>query len=234
MTGPALRTLIALSLALGLWFGPSPTMARGEPKLPTVDLSAEATRRADNDLATASAYVEASDANPATLAQHVNEVIAAALGQAAHYPVVKTRSSGLHTWPVYSKEGRKLEGWRMRSEIRLESRDLDALSELLGKLQATLAIDQLTMQPAPETYQSSADLAATDAIGAFEARAKALAGTLGKAYRIRHLSVVYGGAPGPIRPMMRASAFTEGAAPPMEAGDSEVTVTVNGTIELID
>jgi predicted secreted protein len=235
MTSPAPRHLIAFALALGLSAGGSSAIAQAEPALPTVELSAEASRRAANDLATATAYVEASDINPARLAQQVNEVIAAALAQTRHYPDVKTRSSAVHTWPVYGKEGRKIEGWRMRSEIALESRDMDALAELLGKLQTTLAVAQLTMQPAPETARRSADEAAADAIRAFEGRAKALAGTLGKRHRIRHLAVNYGGTPGPIRPMMRMAGSAAEAAPvPMEAGDSEVTVTVNGTIELID
>ncbi len=239
MTGRFVRSLLALPLALAMLAGGGSAIAQeppatGTPARPTVELSAEANRPAPNDLATATAYVESSDANPARLAERVNETMAAALAEARRYPSVKARTTGLHTWPVYGKEGRRIEGWRTRSEIQLESRDLEALSELLGKLQATLAVGQLTLQPAPETRKSVADLAATDAIRAFEARAKTIAGTLDKRYRIRHLAVAYGGTSGPIRPMMRASAVAEAAAPPMEAGESEVSVTVHGTIELID
>jgi len=235
MTGPAPRHLIAIALALGLSAGGAPAIAQAEPTAPTIELSAEASGRAANDLATATAYVEAGGIDPARLAQQVNQVMAAALAQTRHFPDVKTRTSAVHTWPVYGKEGRKIEGWRMRSEIQLESRNLAGLSELVGKLQATLAVAQLAMQPAPETARSTADQAATDAIRAFEERAKALAATLGKRHRIRHLAVNYGSTPGPIRPMMRMTASAaEAAPPPMEAGDSEITVTVHGTIELID
>jgi len=41
---------------------------------------------------------------------------------------------------MHGKLGRTIEAWRMRSEILLETRDMAALSELLGKLQATLSV----------------------------------------------------------------------------------------------
>ena len=50
MTGPAPRHLIAFALALGLSAGGSSAIAQAEPALPTVELSAEASRRAANDL----------------------------------------------------------------------------------------------------------------------------------------------------------------------------------------
>ena len=224
------------AIAFAFFFAGAPQSAAAESESPltptTVDLSAEATRPAPNDMAIASMFFEAGDADPAALAVHVNAALASALEQARLYPAVKVRSSGANTYPVYGKEGRKIESWRMRSDIQLESRDIPALSELLGKLQAKLALSSLVMQPAPETRRSVADLAANDAIGAFQARATAVAATLGKSYRISHLSIGYGGPPRPIRPMMKAAAFADAAPVAIEAGESEIAVTVSGTIEL--
>ena len=229
------RHLRALVMATALGIGAPATAAEAADAAPTVDLSAEAARQAPNDVAMANAYFEAADADPAALSKRVNAAIAAALEQARPYSGVKTSTSGVSTYPVYGKDGRKFESWRMRSEIQLESRDLPALSELLGKLQTTLAVSRLVLQPAPETRKSTADLAATDAIRAFEARAASIAGTLGRKYRIRHLSVAYGGHAQPVYPMMRTAALSAEAAPaPIEAGQTEVTVTVSGTIELTD
>ena len=235
MSSHAVLPRLALALALGLTLTAPVRAQEAATSRPTVDLSAEASRRAPNDLAFASAYFEAQDASPARLAQRVNETIAAALAQARAYPDVSTRSAGVHTWPVYGKDGRRIEGWRMRSDLQLESRNLPAMSELVGRLQGNLAIAQLAMRPAPDTEKRTADEAATEAIRAFEGRAKAISATLGKQYRIRHLSVAYGSSGGPVRPMMRAMAMAAEAAPaPIEAGDSEVSVTVSGTIELLD
>ena len=99
-----------------------------------VELSAEANRNAPNDLARASAYFEAQDANAGELARRVNRSIGAGLETAKAYSAVKAKSSGTSTWPVYGKNGRNIEGWRMRSEILLrDPRFTAALSELLGQ-----------------------------------------------------------------------------------------------------
>lgn len=200
-----------------------------------IELSAEASRRAPNDLAIATAYYEAADGDPAALSRRVNSAIAAALELSKSYSGVQASSAGVSTWPVHTKDGQTIEAWRMRSTIRLESRDIPALSELLGKLQETLAVSSLAMQPAPETRNSTADLAALDAIRAFEARARTIAEAFGKQYRIRSISVNYGGLPPPIMPMMRAGAFAaEAVSAPLEGGESDVVVGVSGTIELLD
>lgn len=202
----------------------------------TVELTADASRSATNDMAIATVFFEASEANPGVLSERVQAVIAEALDLIRGYPSVKAKSAGTTTFPVYGKNDRKIESWRMRSDIRLETGDLTALSELLGKLQSRLALGGLVLQPSPETRKSVADLTTTDAIRVFQARAKNVADTLGKAYRIRHLSIMRGDHSGPIRPMMRsAAAFdAESASFPVEAGESEITVTISGEIELSD
>ena len=77
MRYPALpAALLALVLT-----GAAPA-TRGEteaPKLPTLELSAEGSAEAANDLAVAQAYFEASDSAPGVLAAEVNRVIAEAL-----------------------------------------------------------------------------------------------------------------------------------------------------------
>jgi uncharacterized protein YggE len=54
-------------------------------------------------------------------------------------------------------------------------------------------------------------------------------------YRIRDLAISYAGHHPPVVPMMRATAFaTEAVSAPIEAGESEIIVSISGTIELID
>lgn len=225
-----LRILATIVLALAVQMA-SGTEARQSGA--TVELSAEATQAAINDLATATLYFQAEDRTPAALARQANSTISAALEQTRAYPGVKVKTTGTATTPVYGREGRRIEAWRIRSELQLESRDLTALSELLTKLQAPLALASLVMHPAPETRAKAADVAATEAIRAFQARAQSIAATLGKGYRIRQLVVTYGGAPRPIQPMARATAMIAEAAPvAIEAGESDIAVTVLGTIEL--
>lgn len=229
------RCLLILALPLLASNASHATEPKAVSGATTVELSADARRAAPNDLAIASLYFEADDRNPGALARKVNGAIAAALDQARAHATVKAKSAGTATFPVYGKEGRRIEGWRMRSDLQLESRDLPALTELVGKLQGTLALSGLTLQPSPETRKSTADLAATDAIRAFQERAGAIAATLNKPWRIRHLSVAHGGSPRPPFPVARAAAFAAEASPmPVEAGETEIIVTVSGTIELTD
>lgn len=196
-----------------------------------IELSAEASRDAPNDLARASAYYEAQDASPRGLADRVNRTLAAGLELAKAYPAVKAKSGGTSTWPVYGKNGRTIEGWRMHSEILLETRETAALTELLGKLQNTMLIGQLTLLPSPETRKKAEDQATLDAIAAFQARASLIAKAMNKSHRLRQISINTG-AVRPIPPMARGIAMAEAAPPPVEAGDTAIAISVTGQIEV--
>ncbi|MCZ4305463.1 SIMPL domain-containing protein [Zoogloeaceae bacterium G21618-S1] len=209
--------------------------------LPTVDLSAQGTASAQNDLARADAYFEASADDPAAVAQKVNQVMASALKIAKPFASVAVKTAGTTTWPIYSntrtssanKDSQTIVGWRMRSTLSLESTDIPALSRLMGELQATLAIGSLQLMPAPATLHAANDEATRQALKAFEARAKLVTDTLGRKYRLKALNINEQGGPTPMY-RGRAMASMAAAPAPVEAGDSTITVQVNGTIELTD
>lgn len=228
---PSKLSAIALSALVGLASNPIQAAEPAKPQGTLIDLAVDATRSAPNDLARATAFVEANDNNPGDLARRVNTMIAAALQTAKSYAAVKTRSGNTWTHPSYAKDGR-INGWRMRSELLLESRDIAALSELLGKLQATLGVSEIQLSPAPETRRKAEDEATLDAIAAFQARAKFVAGALNKPYRIRQMNIASSSRP-PIHPLARSAPIAAEAAPaPIEAGDSAIAVTISGQIEL--
>lgn len=200
----------------------------------TIDLSAEAARPAANDQVRATVFAEASGATPAELARRINAQIADSLTLARGYGSVRTQSGGTHTYPVYTK-GNRIESWRMRSELTLESGDTAAMAELLGKLQGSLAVGNVAMLPSPETRRKAENEAMTEALAAFRARAKLLADAMGKPYRIKHLSVGTSGQM-PV-PKFRAAAMSmaaEASPMPMEGGESQVSANVSGQIELAD
>ena len=230
-----MKILAPLFAALALTSGAPPASAQDtEPKLPTVELSAEGSVEAANDLAIAEAYFEATGSAPAALAAEVNQAIARAIAATKAYPMVTASSSGTHSSPVYNSNGRSIDAWRMRSSLQLETRDLSALSTLVGKLQGELAIASMSLSPAAETRSKAEDAALVRALNAFEARAKLAAGTLGKRYRIQRLNISQDGSRLP-QPMYRAAMATAHAAPaPIEAGESSVMVRVSGSIELLD
>ena len=201
----------------------------------SIELSAEASRSAANDLARATVFAEATGSTPGELAKRINNLISDSLKTAKTYGTVKTQSGGTHTYPVYAKGG-KIESWRMRSDLTLESTDTGALSELLGKLQVSLGVANVSMIPAPETRKKAENDATVDAIAAFKSRAKLIADTLGKPYRIKQLSVSSNGR-APAMPMMRAAAAfsSADAAPmPMEGCETQITTNISGQIELVE
>lgn len=218
-----LRHLSLLAILIGAQAIAAPT---------TIELSAEASRPAANDLARATVSAEASGTTPGDLSKQINAQIADALKTAKGFPGVKTQSGATNTYPGYSKSG-KIESWRMRSDLSLESGDSTALSELLGKLQTSLGVSNLVLQPSPETRKKAENEAMLDAITAFKGRAKVIADALGKPYRIKHLAVNTNGRIA--QPMFRAAAksiASESSPMPMEAGESLVSVSISGQIEL--
>ena len=220
----------AAALFAGAW------IAGGALAGATVDLSAEASRPAANDMVRATVFAEASGSNPAELARRVNQDIAEGLKTIKAKAGVSVKSGHQSTFPVYA-QNQKIESWRMHSELVLESRDAAAVSELLGQLQQMrLAIGSVSQLPAPETRRKVEDEATRDAIGAFRQRAAVVADVLGKPYKIRHLNIQQSGQMPPM-PIMRASRTAmaaEAVPPPLEAGESLVTTTVSGQIELAD
>ncbi len=201
----------------------------------TVDLSVEASRPAANDMLRASVYSEASGANPGDLARKVNQDISEALKVIRARAGVTVKSGQQSTYPVYG-QGRKIESWRMRSELILESRDQGAMSELVGQLQQMrLALGDLSQMPAPETRRKVEDEAMRAALDAFRQRAAVVGEQLGKSWKIKHLSINQGGSgPVPMFRMARAAMMADAAPAPIEAGESQVTTSISGQIELAD
>lgn len=221
-------------IAAALFFVVATHAAAAATAATTIDLSAEASRPAANDLARATVFAEVTSPAPRESAKRVNALIADGLTLVKSQARVKAQSGRTHTYPVYAKGG-KIEAWRMRSEIALESADSAALSELLGKLQATLGVAGITLAPSPETRRKAEDEALLDAIAAFKARAKLAADALGKPYRIRQMTLGSQDYRPPM-PVMRAApmAAMEAAPMPVEAGESQISATVSGQIELLD
>jgi predicted secreted protein len=206
------------------------------PRYNTVELQSEAQREVQNDLLNATLYVEFNDANSATLANAVNKSVNEALLIAKGYKSVRVRSGNNQTYPVYAK-GNVLQGWRGRAEIRIESKDFEAASALIGKLQTGMQLGSMTFTVSPEARRAAENELITEAIGAFKARAEIIKSALsGRSYKLQRLTVANGyNVPQPRVAMARmAASSADVAAPNLEAGVSVVTVTANGAIEVLE
>ena len=232
-----MRAMKWLYLAASLALAGTALAADPAPRYNTIELQADAQREVANDTLSASLFVELDDANPAALANAINKAANEALRVARDYKSVRVRSGNNQTYPVYAK-GNVLQGWRGRAEIRIESRDFEAASGLIGKLQAGMQLGSLSFSVSPEARRQTENELIAEAIGAFKARAEIVRGALaGRGYKILRLNVNSGSsAPPPRFAMARALAAgaPEVAAPNLEGGVSLVTVTIGGAIEVLD
>ncbi|MGH8751732.1 MAG: SIMPL domain-containing protein [Burkholderiales bacterium] len=224
---------IAKHLFTGLLLGllAHAAQAAEEPHYNVVDLQADAQREVQNDLMLANLYAEQTGEDAAKVANSVNRIVNEALRTAGEFKTVKATTAGYQTYPVYSK-GNHLEGWRVRSEIRLESKDFKAASGLIGKLQSGMQLSYLGFSVSREARKSAEDEMMTEAIANFRARADIVRQALnGRGYKIQRMNISTSGfQPRPV--ITRALAAAEVAAPNVEGGVSQVTVSVSGTIEV--
>jgi predicted secreted protein len=199
------------------------------PLFNLVSLSAQAEREVPNDLLAAVLAAEAEGADPAKLAREVNQKMQRALELARGERAVRARSGAYQTWPV-SEKGRIVR-WRVRQELRLESGDFAAATELIGKLQASLALAGLALTVSPEARRRAENALAAEAIAAFEERARVVRDAMkAKGYRVKELQVSGGEPP---RPMMaQARSMAAETAPAVEPGMSRILITVSGTVQL--
>ena len=206
--------------------------AQAETLFNLVGLSAQAEREIPNDLLTATLAAETEGADPAQLADSVNRTMQRALATALAYKSVKAQSAGYQTYPVYDKN--RVSRWRVRQELRLESGDFAAATELVGKLQATLVVTGLNLSVSNEARRKAENALIPEALASFDERARVVRDAMkAKGHRMRDLQLSTGGAPPrPMLSMARQMSSESVAQPAIEPGSTRILVTVSGTVQL--
>lgn len=228
-----MKRILALLLLAGL----APAAIAEPPEQPVYDmvsLQAEAHARVPNDLLMATMFVEMSNASPAKLAAAVNGAMNDAMKAGRDFPGVVISTGSQSTWPLYDK-AQKLEGWRTRAELQIESKDFEAASRAIARLQSGLQLGGISFSLSPDTAAATENRLIDDAMKAFRERADIIARSLGaRNWRVVNVNVGDGGRPMPM-PMLRAMAMAKESAIPeqdMAAGEADLVVNVNGSIQL--
>ncbi|WP_017530126.1 SIMPL domain-containing protein [Pseudomonas fluorescens] len=202
-----------------------------------ISLRAEASQEVARDKMIVTLYTESQNADPAKLAAEITTTLNKALGQAREVKAVTLRQGSRNSYPIYDNKNQKITGWRERAELRLESADFPALSKLTGELLNTLKMQNMDFAIADATRKASEDALLKDAVTAFKARAQLATDALGgKGYKIVNLNFNTNGYPQPYARgamMMKAAAMEDSAIPEVEAGTSQVTMSADGVIEVI-
>ncbi len=198
-----------------------------------ISLLATASDEIENDILETTLSVQREGNNPSELSEEVNAAIQWAVGEAKKVSGVTVQTMGCQTNPIYQQ--RRLSAWRVRQSLRLESKDITRLSQLIGKLQERLAVERVGYRVSVQRRNTIEENLITRAIALFQQRAKLVAKQMNRdRYRVVQMNINTGGGV-PKRPMMRTemSAMADTRiAPSFEAGTQTVTVSVNGTIEL--
>lgn len=221
-----MRLITVLLMALA-----APLMA-GEVSYNQVNLAVDASRQVENDTLVAVLSVQHDGSDPSELAGLVNQDMGWALETAKQSLGVQAQTLGYSSNPMYEKS--HLVGWRVNQEMQIQGKDMAAMSELIGKLQAKLAVQSVGYRVSEEVRRQVEEQLITEAIRNFENRARLITNNLGrKGYKLVSLSINESN-PSPIRPNYRMMAMQAEAAPApaIEAGNQQLSVSVAGTIEV--
>ena len=215
-----------------------PALAADELHYNQISLRAEVSQEVARDLMIVTLYTEEQNADPAKLAAVVSTAMNKALGQARQVKDVTLRQGSRNSYPIYDDKGQKITGWRERADLRLESSDFAALSKLTGELLGDLKMAGMDFAIATPTRKASEDALLKEAVNAFKARAQLTTEALGgKGYKIVNLNLNSNGYPQPYlrAPMMMKAAAMDSApvTPEVEAGTSQVSMTADGSIEVL-
>lgn len=150
---------------------------------------------------------------------------------------VEVQTGGFSLSPRYGqpqKGNPVITGWQGSTEMIVEGRDVQAISQLTGRI-PTLSIARVNFTLSREARQKVEGDVSAQAIQRFRERAEAVSKQFGFAgYTVREVNVSADGANPPPMPMMRmqASAVAADAALPVEAGKAVVTANVNGSVQM--
>jgi predicted secreted protein len=197
-----------------------------------IHLSVNATAQLENDTMVATLFAQEEGSQAAELSAVVNQRIRNALELVKKHPQIKHQTNAYSSNPIYNNN--KITGWRVSQSLRLESTNMALMSDVLGKLQADLALQSMQFAVSPASKNRQDEILIDEALEAFSKRAQQVVKKLERRnYKIVDINISTSGARG-IRPQyqMRAMAMDAESSPAVSAGEQTVTVTVSGNIEL--
>ena len=225
LTGIITAGLLAMVLA------PAQVQAGEEQRYNQVRLQAEQSEAVSNDTMHVTLRTFAESRDPADLAAAINRDMDWALQAARSVEGVDASTGGYQTYPVHKDN--VIKSWRGQQDLILEGRDHEAIGRLVGKLQDRLQVKTMQFTVSDERRRAVENRLIARALDAFRERAGIVGSNLeAKGYRIVELNINTSSQRPPV-PYQARMAAMEAAAPVVtEAGDSDIRVSINGTVEL--
>ena len=222
-----------LIILAGLMAGINTAFADDELRYNQVRLQSQQTEAVSNDTMHVTMNTYAEMQAPAKLAAKINKDMDWALQQARQVKQVKVSTGSYQTWPITRKE--VTTGWRGQQDLVMESGDTEALSRLVGQLQGRLQIKSMNFTVSDKKRTGVENRLIGAALDAFKQRAGIIGDNLkASGFRIVEININTSSQRPPMMRQARVASMSmeAGDAVAVEGGESKVSVTVNGTIEL--
>jgi predicted secreted protein len=233
-----LKTLKKTTLGLLLTAAMSvPAFAQVAPQPQNVvGLQANATREVTKDLLSVTLSTTREGADAAAVQAGLKQALDAALKEAkksAKPGEIDVSTGNFSIFPKYTNKG-VISGWSGTAELVVEGKDIPGIAQLTGRI-TTLSIARVQSGLSRESREKVENEVAAQAIAAYRAKAAEYAKQFGfTGYTLREVQVNANDFGGPVPMMMKASRGAADAAEslPVELGKGNVTVNVNGTVQL--
>lgn len=221
------------ALAASAQGGPIPPEG-WQPPSGVLSLSADATAEVPTDIVRVTLAAEQEGAEPAAISAALSAKAQQVIAQARRVSGIEAESGGYTIFPSTDRNGR-ISTWRGRAEVILQSRDFAAASRLAGQLANQMQVQNIGFSLSREAREAAERKLTDQAVAAFRDKAQTTTRLFGYgSYTIRHVQV---GEAGAVTPMPRAYAskamVAEAAPVPIEGGKAQVTVTVNGSVQML-
>lgn len=205
-----------------------------------IAFNVEAERQIERDLIQVNLFYQSEGKNLSELNKTVNTRLNKAIGIAKQYPAVAIQGNTRNTMVQYDSKG-KQSGWLARVELMLESKDSQALSDVINALDDTLAIENISASVSDEKLTHVENELTQAVLEKFKNKALLIQNTLQmKNYRVMDLNISaaneHNYAPVYYEPTAKSAlTLSESAsnAVPLENGKETVRMRVKGRIELL-
>lgn len=207
-------------------------------KIPSLSLEAQVFTEVDQDTVTITLQATKQDNDQAVITKALAETVNSVLSQLKTQDLVKVSTGNYSVRPRYNKDG-EVTGWYGQSQIYLESTNIKAASELAAKYQEVMPVSHVAFSVSKAARAKVEEQLMQEVASAFSARATAMAHSLGyQNFQIKDINL--GGSGAVYRTnsykhdMMAASPAVAAEALPIDAGTDTVTLSLQGSVYLLD
>lgn len=197
-----------------------------------VNLQASAQKDIPNDKMLVIMSIEHQGDKASSASNDVNRDMDWALLQLRQAKGIKARTQSYQTYPVYNKQS--IVAWRAVQQLRMESTNIDALTDMVGSLQKKLMVKEMSFLPSQDARREFENELITEAIRSFYRRVEIVRFEMeAKNVRIIEMNInTSGGHQVPVhREMAMLRSMDISSQPAVESGTSTIQVTINGSVQ---